>query len=906
MASTDLTSKIAPFLDRHLVFPLLEFLQDRQIYPEEEILTAKIELLGRTNMVDYAMDIHKSLHHSEEVPPAMVERRGEVVSRLKTLEEAAAPLVAFLQNPATVQELRSDKAYNLLMLQEKYQLLFSPSPLPRRLSPPSFRSFRASVTCRSRSSAPSSFPLPLPPAQIGAEGVEALCWYAKFQFECGSYSGAAIGAEGVEALYWYAKFQFECGNYSGAADFLYQYRLLCSSPQRALSASWGKLAAELLMQNWDAAGEELARVKEMIDSQVHARGERGRDGGRGVGGRAGSRVGQAGGGAADAEPALFLMLHYAPSAPHEATPPSFFHSAFPTRVPCTRLLHWALVLMLRKHTLNPPFELPPSPPTFAFHETTFTDLRVPVSGAAGAHVAAALGALRHAALGERPLQPRRPLSPGQFPFAPFRPFTPMHPLTSLSPARLSLGTHPKKCLLPPLPPSPSPSKKVPSSPPIRYLSAIQTNAQHLLLYLVAAVLTCTHCHSAVKEVTFESTQKCAHMHALRVSRRLLRRPCSKVGYLVAAVLTCTHRHSAVKEVARVVEDVGANAQHLLRYLVAAVLTCKPRPLFPYAPRPPTPCSPSRQVSERHSDERAAPAALPRCSRAHMQAPSPLPPHPPPLPSPNRYLSAIQTNAQHLLRYLVAAVLTCKRRRSAVKEVARVVEAERHAYSDPLTQFLLALVVDLDFDEAQSRLKECEELLSNVFFLGKRMAEGGRVRGPQLLSNDFFLGKRVAGRRVCGGAAEGRGPLRDEVIDSARLLMFENYCSIHRRIDIKVVAEKKSMATDAAELWMFTLCISLCTALHPPPPLCLPPRSGWVAEKLSMATDAAERWMANLIRTAKLDATIDSEAGTLVMATAQPNVYVAGHGYENLIERSRGLTSRTYALASNVAAIALQQ
>ncbi|CAI5934178.1 unnamed protein product [Closterium sp. NIES-65] len=783
MASTDLTSKIAPFLDRHLVFPLLEFLQDRQIYPEEEILTAKIELLGRTNMVDYAMDIHKSLHHSEEVPPAMVERRGEVVSRLKTLEEAAAPLVAFLQNPATVQELRSDKAYNLLMLQEKYQVrpteartaprwdnstsrrcfsLRVPSsfsrrpPLPRRLSPPSFRSFRASVTCRSRSSAPSSFPLPLPPAQIGAEGVEALCWYAKFQFECGSYSGAAIGAEGVEALYWYAKFQFECGNYSGAADFLYQYRLLCSSPQRALSASWGKLAAELLMQNWDAAGEELARVKEMIDSQTFA------------------------------SPLAVLQER-------------------------TWLLHWALFAML--HSEN--------------GRSNLVDL--------------------------------------------------------------FLQDKTSKCALP-------------RSLLCLQDNAIQTNAQHLLLYLVAAVLTCTHCHSAVKEVTFESTQKCAHMHALRVSRRLLRRPCSKVGYLVAAVLTCTHRHSAVKEVARVVEDVGvgglrpapvphplsphsspilsllsvpfplppplppppspppphppirylsaiqANAQHLLRYLVAAVLTCKPRPLFPYAPRPPTPCSPSRQ-----------------------------------------------TNAQHLLRYLVAAVLTCKRRRSAVKEVARVVEAERHAYSDPLTQFLLALVVDLDFDEAQSRLKECEELLSNVFFLGKRMAEGGRVRGPQLLSNDFFLGKRVAE----GGYVAV--PLRDEVIDSARLLMFENYCSIHRRIDInarllmfenycsihrridiKVVAEKKSMATDAAELWMV------------------------VAEKLSMATDAAERWMANLIRTAKLDATIDSEAGTLVMATAQPNVYVAGHGYENLIERSRGLTSRTYALASNVAAIALQQ
>lgn len=68
MASYDLTNRIAPNLDRHLVFPLLEFLQERQFYPDDEILKAKIELLSQTNMVDYAMDIHKSLYHTEDVP----------------------------------------------------------------------------------------------------------------------------------------------------------------------------------------------------------------------------------------------------------------------------------------------------------------------------------------------------------------------------------------------------------------------------------------------------------------------------------------------------------------------------------------------------------------------------------------------------------------------------------------------------------------------------------------------------------------------------------------------------------------------------------------------------------------------------------------------------------------------
>lgn len=68
MAQFDLTDRVAPFLDRHLVFPLLEFLQDKQIYSDDQILKAKIELLAKTNMVDYAMDIHKSLYHTEDVP----------------------------------------------------------------------------------------------------------------------------------------------------------------------------------------------------------------------------------------------------------------------------------------------------------------------------------------------------------------------------------------------------------------------------------------------------------------------------------------------------------------------------------------------------------------------------------------------------------------------------------------------------------------------------------------------------------------------------------------------------------------------------------------------------------------------------------------------------------------------
>lgn len=55
----------------------------------------------------------------------MLDRRAEVVMRLKSLEDSAAPLISFLQNASLVQELRPDKQYNLMMLNERYQVAFS-------------------------------------------------------------------------------------------------------------------------------------------------------------------------------------------------------------------------------------------------------------------------------------------------------------------------------------------------------------------------------------------------------------------------------------------------------------------------------------------------------------------------------------------------------------------------------------------------------------------------------------------------------------------------------------------------------------------------------------------------------------------------------------------------------------
>ncbi|KAF8398324.1 hypothetical protein HHK36_017251 [Tetracentron sinense] len=469
MATYDLTPRIAPHLDRHLVFPLLEFLQERQLYADEEILKAKIELLNKTNMVDYAMDIHKNLYQTEDVPQDMIDRRAEVVARLKSLEEAAAPLISFLQNPSSFQELRADKQYNLQMLSERYQ----------------------------------------------------------------------IGPDQIEALYQYAKFQFECGNYSGAADYLYQYRALCTNSDRSLSALWGKLAAEILMQNWDIALEELNRLKELIDSK------------------------------------------------NFASPLNQLQSRI-------WLMHWSLFI-------------------FFNHDNGRTQI--------------------------------------------------------------------------------------------------------IDLFNL-----------------------------------------------------------------------------------------------------------------------------------------------------DKYLNAIQTNAPHLLRYLATAFIVNKRRRPQFKDFIKVIQQEQYSYKDPITEFLACVYVNYDFDGAQKKMRECEDvtLKSNApcpyneggagdedregddqiankwAHAVHRYREADEILILGVILNDPFLGKRVE---------EGNFstvPLRDEFLENARLFIFETYCRIHKCIDM-----------------------------------------GMLAEKLNLNYDEAERWIVNLVRNAKLDAKIDTKSGTVVMEPNHPNVY------EELIEHTKALSGRTY-------------
>ncbi|KAH6560641.1 hypothetical protein BASA62_010350 [Batrachochytrium salamandrivorans] len=132
----------------------------------------------------------------------------------------------------------------------------------------------------------------------------------------------------------------------------------------------------------------------------------------------------------------------------------------------------------------------------------------------------------------------------------------------------------------------------------------------------------------------------------------------------------------------------------------------------------------------------------------------------------QYLNAIQVSCPWLLRYLAAAIVISKRRRTHLKDLVDLIKQESHSYTeDPITDFLVSLYVNFDFDDAQQKLLDCEHVLDN----------------------DFFL---------VGCVGEFR--------EAARLFVFEMYCRIHQHIDIKALCEKLNMDQSDGEKWIVNL------------------------------------------------------------------------------------------------------
>merc|ERR1719438_125883 len=152
-------------------------------------------------MVDFAMDVHKSLYPDQEVPATLVEKRAQVVEQFKQLQSETDTVLKILTEPEVQRQIQSSRDSKQLLdfLSKGYD--FKPSM--------------------------------------------------------------------IDTCYNFAKFQYECGNYSGASEYLYFHRILVQpTDKNYLNGMWGKLAAEILMQKWDTALEDLNRLKQFIDEST--------------------------------------------------------------------------------------------------------------------------------------------------------------------------------------------------------------------------------------------------------------------------------------------------------------------------------------------------------------------------------------------------------------------------------------------------------------------------------------------------------------------------------------------------------------------------------------------------------------------------------------------------------------
>jgi len=116
-SSWDLTSKISPFLDLHMMFPLLEFIDSLIIngtisYSTPDVAAARMRLLKPTNMIDYAIDTYRELHGTDAtIPSEMETQKAEVFDKMEELRAGCKVLDDLFQNE--VARVSYDRSVNI-------------------------------------------------------------------------------------------------------------------------------------------------------------------------------------------------------------------------------------------------------------------------------------------------------------------------------------------------------------------------------------------------------------------------------------------------------------------------------------------------------------------------------------------------------------------------------------------------------------------------------------------------------------------------------------------------------------------------------------------------------------------------------------------------------------------------
>ena len=227
----DLTRKMSPYFDIHMVIPLLDFLCEVKLYDAKDITNEKITSVLKTNMIEVVEDEYQKFADDKEMSAAYaaqkdeMERKKEVIfDQLDHEPEDVQKVREFFQNEALIAELKSSGNLTIENLTTTHA--------------------------------------------ITLEDLESYCRHGKFKYECGIYiEGIFIVYEYIFLFYKYVYFNVQKYPFP-AADMLGNYLSVVQSQSNSvLGALWGRLSCRILQASWEESALDFIAVKEAIESR---------------------------------------------------------------------------------------------------------------------------------------------------------------------------------------------------------------------------------------------------------------------------------------------------------------------------------------------------------------------------------------------------------------------------------------------------------------------------------------------------------------------------------------------------------------------------------------------------------------------------------------------------------------
>ncbi|ODQ83054.1 hypothetical protein BABINDRAFT_31339 [Babjeviella inositovora NRRL Y-12698] len=116
----DLTQKFVPFLDRHLDYPLIEFLGNEAVYDDQVINQLIYDLLKDTNMFKFVKDTYKKLNPTSAFPQELLDKEETFTAEATRLGGETQEILDVIGRDDVKAHFSEDKSQNCEYLAKNF------------------------------------------------------------------------------------------------------------------------------------------------------------------------------------------------------------------------------------------------------------------------------------------------------------------------------------------------------------------------------------------------------------------------------------------------------------------------------------------------------------------------------------------------------------------------------------------------------------------------------------------------------------------------------------------------------------------------------------------------------------------------------------------------------------------